>query len=470
MWKLGVVLHSLVSRGLNRTSRGLDHGHRLGQVEREGEQPEGEHDEGEINLLHRWRGRALVDAEIVVAQENQRQRGHGEQRTAQHARGHGRELPALRRQVAVGQKKRRGLDQQVNAAAQADHEHRDLKAAHRCGRSKGEQVAVAGTRRGEAEVLPDRRSRHPTAWRALQIALLDQVRLDHVFDGIGRFADGGGEIVQPDRATAEFFQNCAEQLAIHEVKAEGVDIEHAQRGIRHGEGDVSFRLDFGIIAHPAQQAVGDAGRAARTAGDLQRTTVVDADFEQACRAADDERQLVGAVEFEPLHDAETIAQRIGEHAGAGGGADQGEGGQVEFHRTRRRAFADHDVDLEVFKRGIEDFFHHGREAVNLVDEEHIMRFEIGEQGGEIPRTFEHRPRSLAHADPHLGGDDVGKRGLAQPWRAKQQHVVERLFPRPRRSDEDPQLLPHLALADVFSQPFGPQRTLDGVFLAVDGGR
>ena len=46
--------------------------------------------------------------------------------------------------------------------------------------------------------------------------------------------------------------------------------------------------------------------------------------------------------------------------------------------------------------------------------------------------------SMLHA--HLGGDDVGERGLAQPGRSGEQHVVQRLAPGPGGLDEDRELL------------------------------
>jgi hypothetical protein len=67
---------------------------------------------------------------------------------------------------------------------------------------------------------------------------------------------------------------------------------------------------------------------------------------------------VGGVELQPRDDAEAVAQRVGQHAGARGGADQREGLQVELDRARRRALADHDVDLVVLQRGVEDFLDH----------------------------------------------------------------------------------------------------------------
>jgi hypothetical protein len=96
----------------------------------------------------------------------------------------------------------------------------------------------------------------------------------------------------------------------------------------------------------------------RAAGDFARALFVDVRLQQRGAARDDLGQLFGGVELQPRDDAETVAQRIGQHAGARGGADQRERLQVQLDRTRRRAFADHDVDLVVFQRRIQDFFHH----------------------------------------------------------------------------------------------------------------
>ena len=140
----------------------------------------------------------------------------------------------------------------------------------------------------------------------------------------------------------------------------------------------------------------------------------------------DARQLFRVVELEARDDAEAVAQRIGQHAGARGGADQRERRQVELHAARRRAFADHDVDLEVLERRIEDFLDDRRQPVDLVDEQHVARLEVGQQRREVARALEHRARRLAQVDAQLVRDDVRQRRLAEARRPEQQHVVERL--------------------------------------------
>jgi len=61
--------------------------------------------------------------------------------------------------------------------------------------------------------------------------------------------------------------------------------------------------------------------------------------------------------------------------------------------------------------------------------------------------------------------NVRQRGLAQPRRAEQQHVVERFATRPGGGDEDVELLANLALADVFVQLARPQRAFQRFFAA-----
>jgi hypothetical protein len=88
-------------------------------------------------------------------------------------------------------------------------------------------------------------------------------------------------------------------------------------------------------------------------------SLVELRFEQTAAAHDDALQLLGAVELQARHDAKAVAQRIGQHAGTGGGAHQGERLQIELDAACGRAFANHDVDLVVLQRGIQNFFDHG---------------------------------------------------------------------------------------------------------------
>ena len=121
--------------------------------------------------------------------------------------------------------------------------------------------------------------------------------------------------------------------------------------------------------------------------------------------------------------------------------------------TERAAgpFADDEVELEILHRRIEDFLDRRIQPVDLVDEEHVARFEIGEERGQVAGLGDHRARGGAEVDAELARDDVRKRGLAEAGRADEQHVVERFAPRPRRRDEHAEIVARLLLADEIRQ-------------------
>ena len=127
----------------------------------------------------------------------------------------------------------------------------------------------------EAEVGVRGRHRDAPAWRAGEHPLLDQERLVHVLDRLGLLADADRQRRQADRAAAELAAQGVEDGAVDLVEAELVDPEQRQPGARDVGRDVAVAADLGEVADPAQQAVGDARRAARAAGDLPRARLVD---------------------------------------------------------------------------------------------------------------------------------------------------------------------------------------------------
>ena len=144
-------------------------------------------------------------------------------------------------------------------------------------------------------------------------------------------------------------------------------------------------------------------------------------------------------------DAEAGAQGRGQQAAARRGADEREGGQLDLDRPGRGALVEHDVDLEVLHGRVEVLLDDRAEAVDLVDEEHVARRQVGEQPRQVARLVEHGTRREAQLRPHLVGDDVRQGGLAQARGAVQQDVVERVAAHERRPDEDVDVVDDLLL-------------------------
>ncbi len=126
------------------------------------------------------------------------------------------------------------------------------------------------------------------------------------------------------------------------------------------------------------------------------------------------------------------------------------------------------IQLVILHRRIEDLLHRRIEAVDLVDEQDVALFEVGELRGEIPGLGDHRAGGRAEVHPQFAGDDLGERGLAEAGRADEQDVVEGLAGLLRRVDEHLEIGARRLLAGEVGEAERPDRGV-GVVLAALGG-
>ena len=194
--------------------------------------------------------------------------------------------------------------------------------------------------------------------------------------------------------------------------------------------------------------------------DLLGGLVGDLDAEDSRRAAHDRRELVLLVVAEPERHAEAVAQRRREEPGARRRADERERRQVERQRPRARALADDDVEPEVLERRIEDLLDRAVHAVDLVDEEDVLRVEPREDRRHVALPLERRAGDRADADAELLADDRRERRLPEPRRPDEEDVVERLAARLRRLQRDVELLLGPLLSDEVVESPRTQRLLD----------
>ena len=85
--------------------------------------------------------------------------------------------------------------------------------------------------------------------------------------------------------------------------------------------------------------------------------------------------------------------------------------------------------------------------MDLVDEQDVAVFEVGEQSRQIARLGDHRPGCGAKSNAEFLGHDLGQRRLAKPRRAGEQDVVQRITARAGRLNEDAQICSRLGLPD-----------------------
>src|SRR5919201_6855903 len=227
---------------------------------------------------------------------------------------------------------------------------------------------------------------------------------------------------------------------------------------------------LGDVADATQDPVRDARRAAGSGCDLVGCLAGDLDAEDARRPTHDRRELGDLVVAEPEGHPEAVTERRRQEAGARRRADESERRQVEREGARGRPLADDDVEPEVLERRVEDLLDGAVEPVDLVDEEDVARLERGEDRGDVALPLERRASEGADADAELLADDVGEARLAEPGRADEEDVVERLAARPRRLERDRELLLDPLLADEVVEPARAEASLELLLVRAGGGR
>ena len=255
-------------------------------------------------------------------------------------------------------------------------------------------------------------------------------------------------LFSPTGPPANLSMIVAQQPAIGLVEAVRVHLEQLQRVVADRAGDAPVGAHLREVADAAQQPVGDARRAARPARDLARRLRRDLHAQNARRPRDDLGEIGLVVEVEAVHDAEPRSQRRRQQPRARRRANQRERLHRQLDRPRARPLADHDVDLEVLHRRVEDFLDRRTHAVDFVDEQHVARLQVGEDRREVARLLEHGTGRRPHRDAQLVADDVRERRLAESGRAEEQHVIERLAALPRGRDRHVEIRAHALLADV----------------------
>ena len=182
---------------------------------------------------------------------------------------------------------------------------------------------------------------HAAARRAHEQALLDEERLVDVLDGLGLLADADGEGRQADRAAAELLAQMRRRIARSTLSSPSSSTPKSASPSRAVGGRWRRRRAPRRSRAPGAAAGWRCGacprRAGRSPAPRRRRRA-----RRGCRRhrATMASSSLGVVVVEPGDEAEAVAQRAGDEARAGGGADEGEAGQVEPDRAGRRALAE----------------------------------------------------------------------------------------------------------------------------------
>lgn len=311
------------------------------------------------------------------------------------------------------------------------------------------------------------RGHHPATACAVEEAKLHEEGFVDVFDGFDLLRRGGGDGVETHGPAIEFFDDSDEDFSIRLVEAELVDADQGETFFGQFQVHGLEPLHRGEITHPFEEAVGDAGGFAGASGDLADRLVLDFDVEDRRRALEDAFHLGILVEIQFENMTETVAQGRRQQARLGGGADQGEFGQVDAHGSGGRPLADDDVEREILHGGIQDFLDLRLEAVDFVDEQDVIFLEVAQNRGQVALLFDGGARGGLDVDPHFVGDDVGQRGFAQARGTVEQDVLDGLLAFLGRLQGDREIALDVLLAHVFAQNFRTQAQVELFDVALD---
>src|SRR5512147_29074 len=290
--------------------------------------------------------------------------------------------------------------------------------------------------------------------------LLDQKRFIHIFEGVLFFVERGRKRIEPNRSALELVDNCQQQLPVHVIKPFFIHLESFHGTCHKGGSNDAVTLHLSKVPHPPEQAVGYARSPPGTAGYLGSRRRLDGCMQQFRGANHDPGELAGVVKAQTVYHAEAVPKRRGEEPRPGRGPHEGKVRQIELDRAGARPLPDDDIELEILHGRIEDLLDDAAQAVDLIDEQYVTVLQIGQDGGQVPRALEHRARCRLDADPELMGDDVGKRGLAEPRRSAEQHMVERFSPAPGRLDEDAKVVLDPVLSHEIIEVERPQAPVE----------
>ena len=103
--------------------------------------------------------------------------------------------------------------------------------------------------------------------------------------------------------------------------------------------------------------------------------------------------------------------------------------------------------------------------MDFIDKEDLFRLEVGQDGREVARPLDDRPRRRLDTDAHFSGDEVGQARLAQSRRSIEEDVVEMFISFLGGLHEDSEVGFDRLLADELVEGPRPQAVLkEDVFL------
>lgn len=295
---------------------------------------------------------------------------------------------------------------------------------------------------GEGFARGDSPARSPT-----QVALLEQVGLVHILDGVAWLRESGGQRFYTDRTTVVMINDDPEQPPVHHIQSSFIHLQPIAGELNDSPIDGSAALHVRKVSDSSDQSVGDSRGSPGTLRQTEGPLFIAGHAEQRSAPPNDLRQILRWIEVKTQGHPEALLQRFGEEPRPGGCPDESERLEVERDALSESSLTHHHVDAKVLNRRVKGLLDGSAHAVDLVDEEHVISVEPGQQAAEHPLVFDGGPTRDVQIHPHFRGHDVCQCRLAEPRRPTQKNVVQRLAAPLGRLHEDRKVVLVLPLSD-----------------------
>ena len=209
--------------------------------------------------------------------------------------------------------------------------------------------------------------------------------LINLLNGSSILTDSCSDGSDTHRTSAELIDDGEQNLVIDFVETILIDIKCCQGnlcdlGINH-----TITLNLRKVAHTAQQRIGDTWRSTRTTSYLECSIFCDGHAQYSCRALYDSLQCLGLIILQVHVDTESCTQRSCQQSTTCGSTHQRKWVQVYLYASCRWTFVYHNIDAVILHRTVQIFLYHRRQAVDLVDKQHIVLLERSQYACQIAR-------------------------------------------------------------------------------------
>ena len=210
---------------------------------------------------------------------------------------------------------------------------------------------------------------------------MQQIRLDHIHDGVGFFANRSRDGVQSYRAPVIFLDDSSQHAAVDIVQPKRIDLQQIERFLRYLARDRPISAHLGIVTYAAQQSQGDTRRATRAMTHFFDPALIAGNLQHIRSAPDDSLHGIQIIVIQSINRSEPGPQRSRDQRQPRSRADDGEMRQLQADGTRRGPLAYDDVQCEIFHSRVENFLHSPSQPVDFIDEKYIPRAQVGQDGG-----------------------------------------------------------------------------------------